>query len=45
MVIPAFSAIASAVVARALPQNFVISFVFYGKRLAVGVVFCESPVI
>ena len=45
MVIPAFSAIASAVVARALPQNFNISFAFYGKRLAIGVVFSESPVI
>ena len=29
----------------ALPQNFNISFAFYGKRLAIGVVFSESPVI
>ena len=39
------SASANAVLARALPQNLFVGFVFYGKRLAIGVVFNDSPII
>ena len=45
VVILAFCATADAVVARAVPQNLDISFVFYGKRFAVGVVFNDLPII
>ena len=45
VVVLTFSASANAVFARALPQNLVVGFGFYGKRFAVGVVFNDSPII
>ena len=45
VVVLAFCASANAVLARALPQNLDISFVFYGKRFAIGVVLNDSPII